>query len=111
MSEKTQNKVWITVGTFSTFEEADAKRNDILNDHTAVRVRCDGRYRKSFRVRVWDIPQVKDFISEVRWSIIIKFFLLKICSSLLGTGNNILLCVTEETKTRKLSLYRQKMYQ
>ena len=59
MSEKTQNKIWITVGTFSTFEEADARRNNILNDHVAIKVRCDGRYRKSFRVRVWDPPQEK----------------------------------------------------
>ena len=53
------NKIWITIGTFSTFAEAAAKRSEISSNYTVVKVRCDGRYRKSFRVRVWDPPQEK----------------------------------------------------
>ena len=53
------SKIWITIATCSTFEEAEAKRNEILNDYTTVKVRCDGKYRKSFRVRAWSPPPEK----------------------------------------------------
>jgi hypothetical protein len=53
------NKIWNTIATFSTFEEAHAKRNEISDNHTAVKVRCCGKYRKSFKVKAWDQPVEK----------------------------------------------------
>ena len=53
------SKVWNTVATFSTFKEAAAKRDEISDNHTAVKVRCCGKYRKSFKVKAWDQPVEK----------------------------------------------------
>ena len=57
--EKITQKIWNTVATFLTFEEADTKRNEISDNHTAVKVRCCGKYRKSFKVKAWDQPVEK----------------------------------------------------
>jgi hypothetical protein len=55
LEEKT--KIWKTVSTFHTFEEADSKRKEILVTNEQVKVRRGGPEGNLFRVKVWNTPQ------------------------------------------------------
>ena len=66
MTQTTQTKTWTTVGTFLTFEEADAKRNDLKNQHEAVKVKRGSKGGDVFRVKIWDSPPPQNKKSKKR---------------------------------------------
>ena len=51
------NKVWTAVAQYDTYEEADAMRNELTEQHNLVKVKCGF---DTYRVKVWDpIPEKK----------------------------------------------------
>ena len=50
------NKEWTTVAQFDTYEEADAFRRELIDQHSLVKVR---RGLKTFRVKIWNPPPKK----------------------------------------------------
>jgi hypothetical protein len=61
MTLTTQTKNWITIGTYDSFEEANKKRNELVHEHTLIKVR---RGYKVYRVKVWDPPVIEEKIKK-----------------------------------------------
>ena len=55
MADKT-NKVWTIAAQFDTYEDADACRKELAEDHALVKVR---RGSKIYRVKIWNPPPEK----------------------------------------------------
>jgi len=55
-----KNKTWNVVATFSTFEEADLRRKQLLNVCDQVKVKRGISNGEVFRVKVWNQPVVKE---------------------------------------------------
>ena len=53
-------KSWDTVATFSTYEEADSRRNQLLNIYDEVKVKRGVSNGEVFRVKAWSMPVVKE---------------------------------------------------
>jgi hypothetical protein len=53
-----QNKTWTTIATFSTWQEADQKRNELQGKHSLVKVKRGGLLGGTYRVKTWDEPTV-----------------------------------------------------
>ena len=68
MEETLKTKDWKTVGTFSTYEEADRLRNKLVEKHTLVKVKMGAPASKQnvFRVKCWDPPPVKKEVKKER---------------------------------------------
>ena len=68
MEEALKTKDWKTAGTFSTYEEADRLRKELLGKHTLVKVRMGARSSKRnvFRVKCWDPPSVEKEVKKER---------------------------------------------
>tara|TARA_R110000824_G_scaffold67377_5_gene174472 strand:+ start:2230 stop:2505 length:276 start_codon:yes stop_codon:yes gene_type:complete len=56
MEDKKENKEWTTAAQFSSYEEADNFRNELVSKHELVKVR---RGANTYRVKVWDPPPLK----------------------------------------------------
>jgi hypothetical protein len=54
---KEKTKIWKTVSTFQTFEEADNKRKELLTTNEQVKVRRGGLNGDLFRVKIWNTPK------------------------------------------------------
>jgi len=60
MSENpVQHKTWNTAATFSTYEEAAVKKNEILDKHDIVKIHRAGKGGKDFKVKTWSKPLEK----------------------------------------------------
>ena len=68
MEETLRTKDWKTVGTFSTYEEADNLRKELVEKHTLVKVKMGAPASKQnvFRVKCWDPPPIKKEIKKER---------------------------------------------
>ena len=68
MEETLKTKDWKTVGTFSTYEEADRLRKELVEKHTLVKVKMGAPASKQnvFRVKCWDPPPIKKEIKKER---------------------------------------------
>ena len=68
MEETLKTKDWKTAGTFSTYEEADRLRKELLGRHTLVKVKMGAPASKQsvFRVKCWDPPPVKKEVKKER---------------------------------------------
>ena len=68
MEETLKIKKWKTVGTFSTYEEADKLRKELVEKHTSVKVKMGAPASKQnvFRVKCWDPPLIKKEIKKER---------------------------------------------
>ena len=55
MADKT-NKVWTTVAQFDVYEDADAYRKELADEHELVKVK---RGSKVYRVKIWNPPPEK----------------------------------------------------
>jgi len=68
MEETLKIKKWKTVGTFSTYEEADKLRKELVEKHTSVKVKMGAPASKQngFRVKCWDPPPVKKEVKKER---------------------------------------------
>lgn len=51
-----KTKTWTTIGTYSNFKEADAKRNELKEKHEEIKVKRGGKGGEVYRVKVWDTP-------------------------------------------------------
>ena len=51
--EEIKTKTWKIVATYSLFEEADRKRNELLKDNKYVKVKRGGRKGSLYRVKIW----------------------------------------------------------
>jgi len=60
MTEVVSNKSWDVVATFSTYEEANSRRNQLLNVYDEVKVKRASSDGEVFRVKVWNKPVVKE---------------------------------------------------
>ena len=56
MTETAKTKKWITHGTFLTFEEAAAKRNELKNKYETVKIKRGQKGGEVFRVKCWNSP-------------------------------------------------------
>jgi hypothetical protein len=68
MEEILRTKDWKTVGAFSTYEEADKLRKELIEKHTLVKVKLGARASKEdvFRVKCWDPPPIKKEVKKER---------------------------------------------
>jgi len=68
MEETLKTKDWKTVGAFSTYEEADILRKELVEKHTLVKVKMGAPASKQnvFRVKCWDPPLIKKEIKKER---------------------------------------------
>ena len=68
MEETLKTKKWKTVGAFSTYEEADKLRKELVEKHTSVKVKMGAPASKQnvFRVKCWDPPPIKKEIKKER---------------------------------------------
>jgi hypothetical protein len=68
MEEALKTKEWKTVGTFSTFEEADILRKELLGKHTSVKVKrgAPASMQGVFRVKCWDPVPIKKEVKKER---------------------------------------------
>ena len=68
MEETLKTKDWKTVGAFSTYEEADKLRKELVEKHTSVKVKMGAPASKQnvFRVKCWDPPPIKKEIKKER---------------------------------------------
>ena len=55
MTNKT-NKVWTIAAQFNAYEDADAYRKDLVNEHALVKVK---RGSKAYMVKIWNPPPEK----------------------------------------------------
>ena len=55
-STQPKTKAWTTVGTFSSFLEADRLRNTLVEIHESVKVKRGGQNGDLFRVKIWNSP-------------------------------------------------------
>lgn len=51
-----KTKIWSTIGTYTNFEEADNKRNELKNLYESVKIKRGGKGGEIFRVKVWNSP-------------------------------------------------------
>ena len=58
-NNETETKTWNTVAEYFSFEEADKKRNKLLNAHTSVKVKRSGKGGVKYKVKTWDPPEPK----------------------------------------------------
>ena len=68
MEKTLRTKDWKTVGTFSTYEEADNLRKELVEKHTSVKVKRGALANKQdvFRVKCWDPPPIKKEVKKER---------------------------------------------
>ena len=68
MEETLKTKDWKTVGTFSTYEEADKLRKELVEKHTLVKVKMGAPASKQnvFRVKCWDPTPIKKEVKKER---------------------------------------------
>tara|TARA_Y100000310_G_scaffold298754_1_gene332976 strand:+ start:22 stop:327 length:306 start_codon:yes stop_codon:yes gene_type:complete len=68
MEEALKTKFWKTAGSFSTYEEADRLRKELLGKHTLVKVKMGAPASKQnvFRVKCWDPPPIKKEVKKER---------------------------------------------
>ena len=64
MTEVMSKKSWDVVATFSTYEEADSRRKQLLNIYDQVKVKRGMSDGEIFRVKVWNKPIIKENISK-----------------------------------------------
>ena len=57
-------KSWDTVATFLTYEEADFRRNQLLNVYDEVKIKRGSSNGEVFRVKVWSTPVVKEDLNN-----------------------------------------------
>ena len=60
MTDTAVKKSWDVVATFSTYEEADSRRKQLLNVHDQVKVKRGASDGEVFRVKVWNKPIIKE---------------------------------------------------
>ena len=60
MTENQKTKTWTTIGTFSTFSEADELRNNCVEKYEAIKVKRGGKNGDLYRVKVWNTPKTKN---------------------------------------------------
>ena len=65
-SNKESNKEWTTIGTFSSFLEADRLRNTLVEIHESVKVKRGGQNGDLFRVKIWNSPPPENKKSNKR---------------------------------------------
>tara|TARA_R110000824_G_scaffold61211_2_gene163004 strand:- start:39 stop:341 length:303 start_codon:yes stop_codon:yes gene_type:complete len=58
------NKSWDVVATFSTYEEADLRRKQLLNVYDQVKVKRGVSDGEVFRVKVWNTPVIKEKLQK-----------------------------------------------
>ena len=68
MEETLKTKDWKTIGTFSTYEEADKLRKELVEKHALVKVKMGAPASKQnvFRVKCWDPPPIKKEVKKER---------------------------------------------
>ena len=64
MADVATKKSWDTVATFYTYEEADSRRNQLLNVYDEVKVKRGVSNGEVFRVKVWNEPVVKETLNK-----------------------------------------------
>ena len=64
MHENVIKKSWDVVSTFSTYEEADLRRNQLLNIYDEVKVKRAVSNGEVFRVKVWSKPVIKEKLQK-----------------------------------------------
>ena len=51
-----ERKKWTTVGTYTSFEEADIKRNELKSLYDSVKIKRGGKGGNIFRIKAWNPP-------------------------------------------------------
>ena len=64
MTEVILKKSWDVVATFSTYEEADSRRKQLLNVYVEVKVKRGMSNGEVFRVKVWNQTTIKEKINK-----------------------------------------------
>jgi hypothetical protein len=64
MNENVVKKSWDVVATFPTYEEADFRRNQLLNIYDEVKVKRGVSDGEVFRVKVWNKPVIKEKLQK-----------------------------------------------
>ena len=59
-------KKWTTVGTYTSFKEADELRNSLINIHESVKVKRGGKNGALYRVKIWNSPPPENKKSNKR---------------------------------------------
>jgi hypothetical protein len=62
----TKTKIWTTIGTFSSFDEANQLRNTLIEKHEAVKVKRGGKNGVVYRVKIWNSPPPENKKSNKR---------------------------------------------
>jgi len=64
MVDVATKKAWDVVATFSTYEEADLRRKQLLNVYDQVKVKRGMSNGEVFRVKVWNTPAIKEKLQK-----------------------------------------------
>ena len=60
MTTTTKTKIWTTIGTYTNFEEANNKRNELKNKYDAIKIKRGTKGGEIFRIKVWNIPPLEN---------------------------------------------------
>jgi len=55
--EEQQTKTWKTVGTYTDYNDAAVKKNELCESYQEVKIKRGGKGGSIFRVKAWNPPQ------------------------------------------------------